>query len=74
MVSRRTPETCIMSSRDKAEIHIRGLPYLFEEHVRSQCMGLIELISQDFGHRNRRPFEDELHRGDLLAKSRSQNE
>jgi hypothetical protein len=28
-------------------------------------MGLIELVGQDFGHRDRRPFADPLHRRDL---------
>ena len=40
---------------------------LFEEHMRSQLMGVIELIGQDFGYRDRRPFSDPLHRRNLFA-------
>ncbi len=70
MASRRTPETCVRTSMSFRVRYICGVSYLFEEHVRAQGMRPIEVISQDFGHRNRRPFEDKLHRGDLLeAKS-----
>ena len=67
MLSRRTPETCGRRFGIEQKRYIRGLSYLFEEHVGPKRMRLIKLISQDFGHRNRRPFEDEFHRGDLLA-------
>jgi len=35
----------------------------------AQRMGLIELVGQDFRHRDRRPFSDPLHRRDLLRQS-----
>lgn len=36
--------------------------------MRSQRMGLIELIGQDFGYRDRRPFSDPLHRRNLFPR------
>jgi len=40
-------------------------PRLLEKHMCAQRMGLIELVGQDFRHRDRRPFSDPLHRRNL---------
>lgn len=36
--------------------------------MRPQRMGVIKLIGQDFGYRDRRPFLDPLHRCNLFRK------
>ena len=53
-------------SDEKSRIGIGAC--LLEEHMRSQRMGLIELIGQDFGYRDRRPFSDPLHRRNLFPR------
>ena len=67
MVSRQTQATCVTSPQDRV-IYIGCRA--FSRDMCNLRMRLIELMK----YRNRCPFEDELYRGDLLAKSQSQNE
>jgi hypothetical protein len=41
--------------------------------MRSQRMGVIELIGQDFGYRDRRLVSDPLHRRNLFPRKRSRD-
>ena len=76
IVSRRTPGIYTrikhgMVNQTKRKIGIRAC--LLEEHMRSQRMGVIELIGQDFGYRDRRLVSDPLHRRNLFPRKRSRD-